>query len=103
VADARTGAAKQLSGIRLNDVITSPFRWMGDNVHLLVMTVPPGTPRPPEPPPVPVGPNVEETSGKVSRMGTYQDLLKNAFDETVRAFGDLALVVVKAQPERRRP
>jgi dipeptidyl aminopeptidase/acylaminoacyl peptidase len=97
VADARTGEAKQLSGIQLNDVITSPFRWMGDNVHLLAMTVPPGTPRPPEPPPVPVGPIVEETSGKVSRMGTYQDLLKNAFDEQLfEHFATSHLVIVNS-------
>jgi hypothetical protein len=66
VAEARTGATKHILGVRLNDVLTTPFRWMGDNVHLLAVTVPRGTPPPPEPPAVPIGPIVDETSGKVS-------------------------------------
>jgi len=95
VADARTGAARPIHGVRLNDVIAAPFQWMSDNVHLLAMTVLPGISRPPEPPAVPAGPVVEETSGKVSRMGTYQDLLKNPFDEKLfDYFGTSRLVVV---------
>jgi dipeptidyl aminopeptidase/acylaminoacyl peptidase len=97
VADARTGATKQVHGVRLNDVITTPFRWMGDNVHLLAVTVPRGTPPPPGPPAVPIGPIVDETSGKVSRMGTYQDLLKTPFDEILfEHFATSRLVVVNS-------
>jgi hypothetical protein len=40
IADAATGKAKALSGVRVNDVLTSPFGWTRDNTHLRVLLVP---------------------------------------------------------------
>jgi dipeptidyl aminopeptidase/acylaminoacyl peptidase len=83
VADAATGKAKAIEGIRVSDVLTSPFEWMSDNTHLLAQLVPTGRGKAPEAPRVPIGPIVEETSGKFSKVWTYQDLLQNPHDEAL--------------------
>ena len=57
---------------------------MPDNRHLLVHHDPRRPrPGPPEPPRVPIGPDVYESSGKATQVATYEDLLKTAFDEKV--------------------
>ncbi len=81
VADAATGTAHALKGVRVNDVIDAPFEWMGDNTTLLVRSVVPKRGATPAPPAVPDAPNVEETYGKVSKTATYQDLLRSPYDE----------------------
>jgi len=81
VADTKTGQAKVIPDVRVNDVLGSPFEWMSDNARLLVRLVPAAAVKAPEPPQVPSGPTIEETSGRVSRTWTYQDLLRNASDE----------------------
>ena len=78
IADAKTGAAKSIPGVRVNDVLGNPIDWMNDNIHLFVRAVPGGRGKPPEAPIVPIGPTVEETSGKQAGSVTYQDLLKNS-------------------------
>ncbi len=83
VADAATGKAKTLAGVRVNDVLTTPFYWMSDNVHLIVQAVPAGQGKMPETPKTPFGPNIEETAGKISRIATYQDLLRTPHDENL--------------------
>jgi dipeptidyl aminopeptidase/acylaminoacyl peptidase len=83
VADAATGKARTIEGIRVSDVLTSPFEWMSDNTHLLAQLVPAGRSKVPEAPRVPIGPIVEETLGKTSKAWTYQDLLQNPHDETL--------------------
>jgi len=83
VADARTGTAKAINGVRINDVMGNPFDWMNDNVHLLVKAIPTGRGKLPEPPKVPIGPVIEETSGKQAGTWTYQDLLRNPHDENL--------------------
>lgn len=81
IADAATGKARALKGIRVNDVIDAPFEWMSDNTTLLVRSIVAQRGKAPEAPVVPSGPNVEETYGKVSKTATYQDLLKSPYDE----------------------
>jgi len=83
VADAATGKAKALVGVRVNDVLTTSFQWMNDNTYLLVQAVPVGRGKMPETPKVPFGPNVEETAGKISKVATFQDLLRTPHDETL--------------------
>ena len=95
VADAATGKAKALVGVRVNDVLTTSFQWMNDNTHLLVQAVPAARGKMPEMPKVPIGPNVEETAGKISKMSTFQDLLRTPHDETLFEYfatSQLALV-----------
>jgi dipeptidyl aminopeptidase/acylaminoacyl peptidase len=69
--------------VRVNDVLDSPFEWMNDSVTLLARLVPAGRGKPPERPRRPVGPIVEEASGKTSKLATYQDLLRNPHDEAL--------------------
>jgi dipeptidyl aminopeptidase/acylaminoacyl peptidase len=81
VADTRTGKAKSIAGVRLNDVLGSPLEWMADQTHLLARTIPGRRGAAPPVPRVPDGPVIEETAGKQAGTWTYQDLLKNTYDE----------------------
>ncbi|MDZ7344540.1 MAG: prolyl oligopeptidase family serine peptidase, partial [candidate division KSB1 bacterium] len=95
IAEAATGKAKALPGVRVNEALASPFEWTSDNIHLRVKLVPAGRGKMPETPRVPIGPNIEETAGKVSKMATFQDLLRTPHDENLFehfATSQLALV-----------
>lgn len=98
VADATTGLASIVPGVLLNDILGTPFEWLADNKSLLVKKIPAGVRKSPEAPKVPTGPVIEESSGKVSRPWTYQDLLKNAHDESLFEFyATSQLAVVDAE------
>ena len=79
-ADVKTGKAKALTGPVINATVTSGFSWLLDSRHLLAYTVLEGRGNPPEKPEVPVGPNIQETSGKFAKVWTYQDLLQTPYD-----------------------
>jgi dipeptidyl aminopeptidase/acylaminoacyl peptidase len=84
VADAATGRAKAIAGVRINDVLAMrgrAFAWMRDNQHLLVRMVPERRGAAPATPRAPSGPNVQETAGRRSQMPTFQDLLASPHDE----------------------
>jgi dipeptidyl aminopeptidase/acylaminoacyl peptidase len=85
VADAASGQAKPIAGARLNDVLGNPIGWMSDNRHILAVLVPENRGPAPAAPRVPVGPNVQESSGRLSQMATFQDLLTNPHDEDLFA------------------
>jgi dipeptidyl aminopeptidase/acylaminoacyl peptidase len=95
VADAETGAAAPVPGLRVRDVLGgdptsagSTVRWARDSASLLVTGAPGGAP---ELPAEPVEPHVEESAGKHSQMATFQDLLRTEADED--AFEALATTV----------
>lgn len=97
VADAMTGKAHVIPNVHVNDVLGSPIDWMSDNVSLLVRLVPEGVRRAPEAPKVPIGPDIEEAAGKVSKVWTYEDMLKNAYDEKLFEFyAETQLAVVNS-------
>ncbi len=81
VADAATGQTRAIAGARLNDVLGNPIAWMSDNRHILALLVPEGRRAAPPAPRAPVGPNVQESSGRLSQMATFQDMLTNPHDE----------------------
>lgn len=81
VADAASGAAKRVSDINLNDVMGEPVTWLSDNRHVLARVVPRDRGSAPAAPRAPLGPNVQESSGRKSQMATFQDLLANPHDE----------------------
>ncbi|MFQ6617161.1 MAG: S9 family peptidase [Fidelibacterota bacterium] len=83
VVEVKSGKAKALTPPHINATLNSGFRWMPDNRHLLINLVPDDRGNPPEAPAVPIGPMVQETSGKFSKVRTYQDLLKNRYDEAL--------------------
>jgi len=98
IANTRTGKSQRMGNFYVNDVLGTPFEWMQDSDRLTVRMIPAGRGTTPQPPPVPSGPNTEETAGKVSAVMTYQDLLKSEFDE--RLFEYLAttqIAVVQAK------
>lgn len=79
--DVKSGQARQLTPARMNAVLGDGFTWLPDSQRLLVNLIPDDRGHPPQPPPVPVGPNIQETSGKFSKVWTYQDLLRTPHDE----------------------
>ncbi|MDX1910920.1 MAG: prolyl oligopeptidase family serine peptidase [Saprospiraceae bacterium] len=86
VADTRTGKSKRVGAFLLNDVLGAPFSWLEDSERLLVRSIPAGRGPAPDATVVPTGPSIEETSGKVSQVMTYQDLLRNEQDELLFSY-----------------
>lgn len=80
-ADTKTGKAKALTGPIINSTLNSGFTWLQDNRHLLIYAILENRGNPPREPEVPVGPNIQETKRKFSKVWTYQDLLKDPYDE----------------------
>jgi dipeptidyl aminopeptidase/acylaminoacyl peptidase len=84
VADTVTGRAKLLSGTdRLNATTGDPCDWLHDNATLICELVPAGRGPAPQDPIVPMGPNIQETSGKAAPAATYEDMIKTAHDEAL--------------------
>lgn len=83
-ADVATGKASQISGVRLSDTFYgSPFAWLPDSRTLVCKTVPEDQGPEPEAPTVPDGPVVQENVGKTAPAPTFQDLLKDVYDEAL--------------------
>jgi dipeptidyl aminopeptidase/acylaminoacyl peptidase len=83
IGETATGRTRRLVEARINAAYGEPFQWMPDARTLLVQLVPEGRGRPPEPPVIPVGPNVQEGSGHPTPVRTYQDLLRTPHDEAM--------------------
>ena len=93
IGDAKSGKAKPISDVRLNDVLGEPMRFSGDGRSLWLLEAPAGRgPAPPEPT-VPAGPIIEETTGKTAQVATFQDLLKSSRDEDLFAYYGASQVV----------
>jgi dipeptidyl aminopeptidase/acylaminoacyl peptidase len=80
-ADAAAGQAKPIPGVQLNDVLSKEIIWLRDNRHILTLLVPEGRGPAPAKPRAPIGPNVQQSSGRLSQMATFQDLLASPHDE----------------------
>ena len=66
---------------KLNESLISPaFQWLPDNKTLLYVSAVDGLRKPTEAE-LPLGPSVQQTSGKKTSARTYQDLLKKPSDE----------------------
>ncbi len=80
VADA---SARRVADIALNNASRgAPFSWMGSDGFVAV-TVPEERGTAAEEPLVPAGPVIQENKGKEAPARTYQDLLKNPYDESL--------------------
>lgn len=62
----------------LTGIFTDGFSWQSDDLILFYRTA---GENPPEKPALPPGPAIEENDGTVKKSVTYQNLLKNDFDE----------------------
>ena len=80
--DAKAGTAKALMPAVVNAVLGS-MDWMPDSRRLVVSLVPEGRGPAPAAPRVPIGPEIQVSGGKETKVATYQDLLKNSFDEVL--------------------
>lgn len=80
--DVATATAKALTPAAVNAVL-SAVEWASDSRLLFVTLVPEGRGPAPEAPRVPVGPEVQVSGGRQAKAATFQDLLKNAFDEVL--------------------
>jgi len=96
IADARTGAAKKVTTPTLNGVWGAPCDWASEKEMLCQFVVAARGPAP-RAAEVPAGPNIQENYGKAAPVSTYEDLLKNAYDEKLFEYyftSQLALVNV---------
>jgi dipeptidyl aminopeptidase/acylaminoacyl peptidase len=97
VVDVAAQKARPLPGLRLNPVLDSALQWMPDQRTLLVKLVPDDRGPAPQPPAVPPGPKIQESSGVSNASSTYEarDVLKNPYDEDLfdyYSLSQLALV-----------
>ena len=97
VADAATGQAHAVPGIRLNPMLNDALQWMPGGKALLVKLVPDNMGPPPPEPVVPAGPSIQESAGQKGESSTYEvrDTLTNKHDEDLfdyYAAAQLALV-----------
>ena len=95
VADTATGQSRPIPGARLNEILGNPITWLSDNRHILAILVPEGRGPAPAAPHAPIGPNIQESSGRLSQMATFQDMLSSSHDEDLFehfATGQLARV-----------
>lgn len=94
IVDVTALQAKRLTNSNLNGVSGRAFAWLADSRSLVALLVPQNRGAVPIAPPAPIGPNVQETTGKIAAARTYPDLLKNAHDEQLLEY------YMQAQPAR---
>ena len=76
--------AARVANIAVNDVFRGAVRWMPDGAHVIVRAV--DRTGPPPAPGVASGPAVQETAGAAGQIVTYEDMLANAYDESLFAY-----------------
>lgn len=85
VIDVATQKATKVNKTALNVVSGGAYQWLDDNTLLYKTTLKPATAAPAKPA-VPKGPTVQENYGKATPRPTYQDLIKNPYDEQLFEF-----------------
>lgn len=85
VIDLGTWSAKAITKKKINATYAAPVAWLSNSNQLLVLSTVEGKAMPVKSR-VPAGPTIEENLGKKAPSRTYQDLLKNAYDEALFDF-----------------
>jgi len=80
--DVATAAAKALTPAAVNAVLGG-IEWTPDSRLIVVTLVPEDRGPAPVAPRIPIGPEIQVSGGREAKVATYQDLLKNAFDEVL--------------------
>jgi dipeptidyl aminopeptidase/acylaminoacyl peptidase len=93
VGETATGRIKKIDKLSINAAVAGgaqgavgagdPVDWMPDSRTLLVRTVPAGRGKMPAAPVTPAAPSIQESAGKSQGTATYQDMLKNPYDESL--------------------
>jgi dipeptidyl aminopeptidase/acylaminoacyl peptidase len=97
VGETATGRVKKIEKAVLNAAVGDALEWMPDSKTLLVRLVPAGRGKMPEAPTTPSSPSIQESAGKAGATRTYQDMLKNPYDEQVfEYFAQSQLALVNA-------
>jgi len=86
VFDPKTGEGKAIMPPDLHSILVPMVVWGRDSDTLFISRIPENRGQEPQPPEVPTGPNIEEAAGKVSKLRTFQDLIKTAYDEELFAW-----------------
>lgn len=81
-----TGKTRIVLNSGINGISFSPIKWFPDSKNLLCLLIPKDRGNPPQPLSSPSGPNIQVADGKPSPARTYQNLLKNSFDEKLFDF-----------------
>lgn len=81
-ASVEQPGVRKISGRKINAVNGIQIVWINET-DFIITTVPMGQGNPPQKPPVPVGPKAQENDGRKSATRTYQDLLKDEYDEAL--------------------
>ena len=93
IAEARTGRARLVPGMKLNPMLGPEIAWMPDSARLVVKRIPASRGPAPARPLRPEGPNVQESAGGTA-SSTYEarDLLAGPHEEALFAHHALAQV-----------
>lgn len=80
------------------------YTWVDDD-NIIVAAIPDNHGPPPPKPPMPLGPRIEDnTDGKKSQSRTYQDLLKDSYDESLfEYYGTSQLLSINVQTKAVLP
>ncbi|NDK55031.1 S9 family peptidase [Pontibacter fetidus] len=82
IADITTKQAKKLTTATINDAYSgNAFEWLSDSKTLVVKFIDEKRGEMPARPLAPAGPTIQQNLGKAKPSRTYQDLLKNRYDE----------------------
>ena len=104
VASVADATARQIEGLTINGAYGVPVQWLPDSTGLLVQAIVNDRGMPPVQPKAPLGPAIEESSGRSGPVRTYQDLLQNLHDEDLFAYyGRSQLTVVDLATTSARP
>lgn len=83
VVDLVSFSAHKLSDKKINATFGTPYSWLSNSNAIVFQATSVGGKTMPEKPRTPAGPVVEENLGKKAPNRTYQDLLKNPYDESL--------------------
>ncbi len=92
IVDVATGLAKALTPPRLNMVMGN-VAWMPGDKQILCLMIPENRGPAPAEPRVPIGPTVQVSGGKQTKVATYQDLIKSPYDEALFDYYATAQIV----------
>ena len=85
VINLKTKKAEKINKTSLNMVMNGGFDWLDNNTVMYAAINKPLS-MAPKKPAAPKGPTVQQNLGKVAASATYQDLIKNPFDEILFEF-----------------
>lgn len=95
MVDIATLTASKITERKISDVVGSTYSWLADSQHILFAAVPTNQRAMPQKSRVPAGPVIEENLGKKAPNRTYQDLLKNPYDEALFEYYATSELILK--------